>query len=418
MSFLEQPRLEVLPCSQPLTGAVRLPGSKSITNRALLISALAAGESKLSGALLSDDTRYMISALGAMGVEVANPDPTTLIVSSSGQLRTPAAPLFLGNAGTATRFLTAAAALADGVVVIDGNEHMRKRPIQPLVDALRTLGVDAQAESGCPPVTLHAHGGFEGKRIEVDANLSSQYVSALLMLAACGKNPVEVALRGKHIGARGYIDLTLAVMRHFGAEVSFIDDSTWQVQPTGYTARDYQIEPDASAATYFWAAEALTQGRIEFQTDVSLAQPDAKARDYARQFPKLPSVIDGSQMQDAIPTLAVLAAFNQGDVRFIGISNLRVKECDRIRALSTGLCRIRPRLAEEIGDDLIVHGDPHLTVSDPPTVIDTWDDHRIAMCFALAGLRMKGVVIDNPACVSKTFPDYWDTLSGLGVQLR
>jgi 3-phosphoshikimate 1-carboxyvinyltransferase len=191
------------PPRAPLRGRIVLPGSKSITNRALLLAALAAGESRLTGALKSDDTRWMAQALLAMGVRVDAPDATSFRVhGAAGRLGAPSEPLHLGNAGTAMRFLTAACALADGPVVLDGDEAMRKRPIAPLVVALGDLGVSADAPTGRPPVTVRGRGGFDGVRVEIDAGLSSQYVSALLMLSACGRAPVEVALKGRDIGAR------------------------------------------------------------------------------------------------------------------------------------------------------------------------------------------------------------------------
>lgn len=419
MNILEHPQVEIKPPRQPLSGRVWLPGSKSLTNRALLIASLAQGQSTLSGVLISDDTLVMITALRALGIEINQHDQTTLIVKSSGTLKAPQMPLFLGNAGTATRFLTAAAALADGQVVIDGDKHMRQRPIQPLVDALRSLGVDASTATGCPPVTINARKGFSGKSVKIDANLSSQYVSALLMLAACGDHPVEISLTSAAIGGRGYIELTLALMQYFGSQFSRIGDNTWRIEPTGYTAKDYIVEPDASSCTYLWAAEVLTGGHITFQVDSEeMSQPDAKALQLIRMFPHLPSVIDGSQIQDAIPTLAIMAAFNENPVRFVGIANLRVKECDRIHALSSGLRRLRDDLAVEDDDDLLVYGDPKLSLMHTPTVIDSWNDHRIAMSFALAGLLIDGIVIDNPACVAKTFPNYWKVLSELGVELK
>ncbi|ESQ79635.1 3-phosphoshikimate 1-carboxyvinyltransferase [Asticcacaulis sp. YBE204] len=414
------PQLEIVPVNGPLKGRVVLPGSKSLTNRAFLVAALAKGDSRLSGVLSSDDTVYMAAALRDMGVGIDSEDETTLTVRSSGKLKAPAKPLFLGNAGTATRFLTAAVALADGEVVVDGDEHMRKRPIGPLVEALTRLGVEVSAPTGCPPVTVRARGGFSGDVVEIDANLSSQYVSALLILAACGEKPVEVRLRGDQaIGGRGYIDLTTRCMEAFGAKVSMPQPGVWRVEPTGYAAADYLVEPDASSCTYLWAAEVLTAGEITFQMDTTaLTQPDAKSRDVIMTWPNMPAVIDGSQMQDAVPTLAVLAAFNNTPVRFVGIANLRVKECDRVSALSQGLNAIREGLAHEEGDDLIVHADPGLIGATTKAVIDTHNDHRIAMCFALAGLMMSGVVIDNPKCVSKTFPGYWDVLESLGVGLK
>jgi len=411
--------IALTPPGHPLVGTVRPPGSKSITNRALLLAGLAKGRSRLTGALKSRDTTLMAAALRQMGVVIDEPDATTFVVESSGRLLAPAAPLMLGNAGTATRFLTAAAALVEGRVVIDGDEAMRKRPIGPLVDALRSLGIAADAPTGCPPVTIDGRGHFGAGRVEIDGGLSSQYVSALLMAAAFGEAPVDVALTGKDLDARGYVDLTVAAMQAFGGRVEQVDHTTWRVHPTGYAARDYAIEPDASAATYLWAAETLTGGRIDLGVPMeAFTQPDAKAAAFIRMFPKMPAVIDGSQMQDAVPTLAVLAAFNNTPVRFLGIANLRVKECDRINALSTELNRIQPGLAREEGDDLIVNADARLMQGanrNAVTDIETYEDHRIAMSFALAGLRIGGIRILDPDCVGKTYPGYWDALRSLGV---
>lgn len=414
-----QSTLTVSPVDQPLIGRVSPPGSKSITNRALLLAGLAKGTSRLSGALKSDDTRVMSEALRLMGVQVEEPDDSTFVVTSSGQWLAPQQALFLGNAGTATRFLTAALANFQGDFVVDGDEYMRKRPIGPLVDALQRMGVDVSAPTGCPPVAIKGKGGLEAGRIEIDGNLSSQYVSALLMAGACGKGALEVALTGSDIGARGYVDLTLAAMKAFGAEVEALSDTAWKVAATGYKATDFHIEPDASAATYLWAAQALTGGKIDLGVATEdFTQPDALASQVIESFPNMPPVIDGSQMQDAIPTLAVLAAFNNQPVRFVGIANLRVKECDRISALSHGLCAIAPGLAVEEGDDLIVHANPQLAGRNVDALIDTHADHRIAMCFALAGLKVAGIKIQDPDCVGKTYPGYWDTLQSLGVKVQ
>lgn len=411
--------LTIVPPDHPLSGRVTPPGSKSITNRALLLAALARGTSRLTGALKSKDTKLMAAALRQMGVTIEEPDDTSFTVTSAGFLAAPPGPLMLGNAGTATRFLTAAAALVDGVVVVDGDEAMRKRPIGPLVTALRSLGIAAHAPTGCPPVMIEGRGHFGSGRVEIDGGLSSQYVSALLMAAPFGEGPIDIALTGKDLDARGYVDLTVAAMTAFGAHVAAVDASTWRVEPTRYAATDFTIEPDASAATYLWAAEALTSGQIDLGVPMdAFTQPDAKAAAFIRMFPNMPAVIDGSQMQDAVPTLAVLAAFNASPVRFVGIANLRVKECDRISALATELGRIRPGLAHEEGDDLVVDSDPALAGQTLPARIETYEDHRIAMSFALAGLRIHGITILDPDCVGKTYPGYWDALRSLNVTLR
>jgi 3-phosphoshikimate 1-carboxyvinyltransferase len=411
--------VRLTPVTQPLRGRVAPPGSKSITNRVLLLAALAKGRSELTGALKSDDTARMAQALRAMGVLVEEPDATTFVVRGSGALSVPAGALFLGNAGTAMRFLTAAAALVDGTVVLDGDAYMRERPIGALVEALAMLGVKGESTQGRPPVTIHGAGGFSGDRVEIDASLTSQYVSALLMLGACGRGPVDVALKNVDIGARGYVDLTVAAMQRFGARVTPLGNGgVWRVEPTGYRAGDVAIEPDASAATYLWAAEALTGGAIDLGVAAGdFTQPDAAAHALIGAFPRMPAVIDGSQMQDAVPTLAVLAAFNATPVRFTGIANLRVKECDRISALADGLNAIRPGLAREEGDDLVVEADASLASQSRPCRIDVHGDHRIAMSFALAGLEVADIVIENPACTAKTYPAYWDALASLGVEM-
>ncbi|MGP9822231.1 3-phosphoshikimate 1-carboxyvinyltransferase [Salinarimonas sp. NSM] len=413
----------ITPPRRPLVGRVTPPGSKSITNRALLLAGLARGESVLTGALASDDTGHMAEALRRMGVPVRQDEDangaTTFVVSGAGRLAAPDRPLFLGNAGTAMRFLTAAAALVEGVVVLDGDAHMRRRPIGPLTAALGALGVAARDTAGCPPVTVHGRGGFPADGVTIDAGLSSQYVSALLMAAACGDRPVTVALSGAEIGARGYVDLTLAAMRAFGADVVQEDAGRWRVSPTGYRACAYRVEPDASAATYLWAAEQLTGGAIDLGVaPADMTQPDAAAHGVIARFPNLPETIDGSQMQDAVPTLAALAAFNETPVRFVGIANLRVKECDRVHAMATELDRVRPGLAREEGDDLVVVGDPDLAATARPARIETYADHRIAMSMALVGLRVPGVTILDPGCTAKTYPRFWDDLAGLGVSLR
>ncbi|MAS05247.1 MAG: 3-phosphoshikimate 1-carboxyvinyltransferase [Ahrensia sp.] len=417
--YLSASALTVAPVKAPLTGKAMPPGSKSITNRALLLAALAKGQSRITGALKSEDTSHMATAIRAMGVEVDEPDATTFVVRSEGGLSEPDAPLFLGNAGTATRFLTAAAATVDGTVVVDGDKHMRKRPIGPLVEALREMGIDAESIGGYPPVTIRGQGGFPGGRVEIDGSLSSQYVSAVLMAAPLADGPVEIALTGPQIGARGYVDLTLAAMRAFGVTAEQRGAAEWLVEPGAYKATDFLVEPDASAATYLWAAERLTGGAIDLGVPAdAFTQPDAKAREIIAEFPRMPAVIEGSQMQDAIPTLAVLAAYNERPVRFTGIANLRVKECDRIAALYKGLNGIRQGLAGEEEDDLIVYGDPKLAGATVDAAIDSFADHRIAMSFALAGLKTCGVTILDPGCVAKTFPAYWDTLASLGVTMK
>ncbi len=410
--------VKLVPVRGGLTGKIALPGSKSITNRVLLIAALAGGKSHISGALKSDDTKYMAQALRQLGVSVEDIGDTDFVVTSTGTLTPSAEPLFLGNAGTAVRFLTAAAANINGTTVLTGDEHMQKRPIAPLVEALNAAGIEAVAPTGCPPVTVTSAGGFANRSVEVDASLSSQYVSALMMAGTKGDAPFSLKVKDGDIGARGYIDITLECMKAFGAEITQTGPLSWDIANTPYTARDYWVEPDASAATYVWGINALLGTQIDIGiAPEAMMQPDAKAYDYIKQFPNLPAEIDGSQMQDAIPTIAVLAAFNNHPVRFVGIANLRVKECDRINAVATELNRIQPGLAEEIGDDLLVTPDRSLIGRTVSADIETYHDHRIAMAFAQAALLVNGIRILDPGCTAKTYPGYWRDLQSVGVEM-
>lgn len=410
--------VRLIPPGTKPAGRIALPGSKSITNRVLLIAALAAGKSQISGALKSDDTTYMARALGQLGVNVTDSGDTGFTVESTGVLSPSATPLFLGNAGTAVRFLTAAAANIRGTTVLTGDAHMQKRPIAPLVAALNAAGVEATAPTGCPPVTVTSDGGFANRDIEVDASLSSQYVSALMMAGVTGAAPLRLRVKDGDIGALGYIDITLACMRAFGADIAQTGPLSWEIANSGYEARDYWVEPDASAATYVWGINALLGADIDIGiAPEAMMQPDARAYDFISQFPNLPAVIDGSQMQDAIPTIAVLAAFNTTPVRFVGIANLRVKECDRINAVATELNRIKPGLAQEIGDDLLITPDRGLIGGKVAADIETYHDHRIAMAFALAALVVDGVRILDPRCTAKTYPGYWRDLQSVGIEM-
>ena len=402
--------IEIIPPTQPLTGSITLPGSKSITNRALLIAALAEETSTLRGALKSDDTKYMAQALRQLGIEVEEPDATTFVVhGKGGKLTEPTEPLFLGNAGTATRFLTAAVCLVNGTVEITGDERMQTRPIADLVDALRQLGVKIEylKKDGCPPLKIISNGKLEAKngKVEVRGNISSQFVSALLMTLPLIEKSPELKIIGE-LTSKGYVAITNSIVQAFSKDEK-------------YVGTDFTIEPDASSATYFWAAEKILNQKIEIKdAPTSWIQPDADSQDVMQKFPDLLEEINGKGFPDAIPTLAVLAAFGNGTTHFTGIANLRVKECDRISAVATELNKIKAGLAEEDGDDLIIHGDPDLARNGQRAEIETYDDHRIAMAFSLVGLKVPGIKIKNPECVSKSFPNYWKTLENLGVELK
>lgn len=411
--------VEIIPTVDALTGNVTIPGSKSLTNRALLIAALTAGQTKITGMLISDDTTYMRLALQKMGVEINEFEQNSWIVNSHGYLKAPSEPLFLGNAGTAMRFLAAAASRVRGTVVLDGDEYMRRRPIGPLIDALNSLGVKSSASNGCPPITINGTEKFLKQTINVDAALSSQYVSALMMANGGRGKTLNIELRNEGIiGGRGYIDLTIAIMKKFGVTIKQDQERRWEVPGSKYQATDYVVEPDASSCTYFWAIDKLNGGSISINLDAkSSIQPDAKSHELFNMFPKLPSVINGSQIQDAVPALAVMAVFGHGEVKFTGIENLRVKECDRIKVLVDGLNKIRKNIARTEGSNLIIQGDNSLIGSSVSAEIETMDDHRMAMSFAIAGTQISGLRIKNPACVGKTFPSFWKELQRIGFKI-
>lgn len=414
----------------PVSGRIRVPGSKSLTNRALVAAALAPGESLLSGPLDSDDTRVMRHCLRALGAGIDDSDPGAWQVrGTGGQLRPPPEPLFVGNSGTTARFLTAAATHASGPVVLDGSPRMRERPIRDLVDALARLGGRASVlgRAGCPPVRVEG-GGLAGGRTEIDASRSSQFVSAVLLAAPLARGDVELALREGVLVSRPYVDLTLECMRRFGAEGGWAAEGTLlRVRGgTGYRPTRYAVEGDASAATYPMAAAAITGGRVRVEgVPGDSLQPDLRFAEVLERMgcevvrapehlevagprgPLRPVDADLNEFPDAALTLAVVAAFASGPSRIRNVANLRIKETDRLAALERELRRLGAR-ARALPDALEIEPAPLHGAE-----IETYDDHRMAMSFALAGLRVPGVVIRDPGCVSKTWPDYFDALARL-----
>ncbi len=417
--------VEIRPINRPIDAVVRLPGSKSYTNRALLIAALASGHSEIQGALFSDDTEYMIHALRQLGlaVNVAASEQVIRVQGAAGAVPARSANLFVGNAGTAARFLTAYVALGTGRYRIDGVARMRERPIGPLLDALRQLGVDARSErdNGCPPVLIDCH-GLLGGAVRIPGNLSSQYISALMMVAPCTPDGIDLEIQGTLV-SQPYVDLTLSVMGSFGATARV--DAYREVHVPGgqsYHGRIYRVEPDASAASYFLAAAAVTGGRIRIealgrtsvQGDLRLAEILARmgcrltwGDDFVElQGPvRLTGVdVDMADLSDVAQTLAAIAPFATEPVHIRGIGHVRRKETDRIAAVTTELRRLGASVVErEDGWDIF----PSALA---PTVVETYDDHRMAMSFAITGLRLPGVKIANPRCVAKTFPDFFERL--------
>ena len=413
----------------PLEGSILVPGSKSITNRALLLAALAEGESQLHGGLESDDTLVMQAALGAMGIELATDGEPWRVTGAQGRFVAPDHPLDCGNSGTTVRFLTAALTLAEAPIVVDGNPRMRERPISDLTTALRALGAELTIEGkkDCPPIRVHG-GGLPGGSALIDGSRSSQYVSAILQVAPYAAQDVELAFKDDIIVSRPYIDLTLQVMRAFGASVEWVDENRLRVVAgQTYSGRDYTIEPDASSCAYPFCAVAIAGGRVSvsgipedsLQADfkilellermgcrverqgstVTVVGPDRPLRSLGE--------VDMNDFPDAVLAYAVVSLFADGPTTITNVANLRIKETDRLAALETELSKLGAR-AEAGPDWLKITPGPMRGAE-----IETYDDHRIAMSFALAGLRVPGVVILDPACVSKTWPRYFEAFADL-----
>ncbi len=417
---------EIAPLLTPPDTSVSVPGSKSLTNRALLVGALALGTSRLTSALFSDDTCVMVECLRRLGftVRVDQSELLMLVEGRGGEIPAQRAELFVGGAGTAARFLTAMVGLGNGRYTIDGTERMRERPIQHLLDALGMVGVEAAAERGTPPVVVNAR-GLRGGRAMVRGDVSSQFLSALLMVAPYAQEDMEVVLEGRLVESP-YVEMTLAVMEAFGVRVEREGLRRFFVRSGGrYRARDYAIEPDASAAAYFFAAAAVTGGRVRVPgLSASSLQGDARFVDLLEEMGCRVVRGDGflevsgtgglrgieadlSEMSDQTMTLAAIAPFANGPTRIRGVAHIRHQESDRMAATATELRRLGQEV-EERDDGLVILPRPLR-----PAVVQAHDDHRIAMAFAVTGLRAPGIAIAEPGCVAKTFPDFFERLEDL-----
>lgn len=426
------PAYRCQPVKSPLDAVVRLPGSKSLTNRALIAAALADGTSLLQGLLLAEDTHLMIEALRMLDIAVTVDvvEATVEISGCGGHIPAPTASLSCGNAGTVMRFCTALTALGGGRFELDGVARMRQRPIGGLVDVLRALGagVEYADVDGFPPLVVHA-GGLRGGQVSFDSPESSQLVTALLLVAPYAMQDVMIEVTGD-APSMPYLQMTTTVMERFGVTVisqyeenraRFIVEASQRYAPTTFA-----IEPDASNATYFLAMPALVGGRITVEgIGTKSIQGDARFVDVLEQMGctvereetrltvqgpqgdrRLRGVdVDLNDMPDTVQTLAVLALVAEGPTVIRRVANLRVKETDRLAALRTELTKLGADV-EEREDGLRITPPAQLTSA----VIDTYGDHRMAMSFALAGLACPGLVINDPECCSKTFPDFFDRL--------
>jgi 3-phosphoshikimate 1-carboxyvinyltransferase len=421
-----------------------VPGSKSITNRALVLAALAEGTSRLEGVLDSDDTRHMRAGLEALGIGIDSLDdasapgsvdgvgrggPGLLVHGGRARLHAPGAPIFVGNSGTTVRFLTALAALVeDGPVTLVGDAAMARRPISDLVDGLRQLGIRVDCPTGAPPLTIHG-GPFTGGAVRMRGDRSSQYFSALLMVAGLGGRELTVTVDGPLV-SRPYVEITCRMIADFGGAVEPFEPDpgvlAFRSHPLaggGYRPRLYRVEPDASSASYAFALAAATGGRIvvpglgrrALQGDAAfvdlLARMGARVTATANEttvegvVPLQAVEVDMHDISDTVMTLAAIAPLARGITTIRNVANIRIKETDRMAATVAELGRL---------GQIVQHGEDWLSIEPAPlspAVVRCYADHRMAMSFAVLGAARGGVGIEDPSCVSKTFPGFWHALA-------
>ena len=420
--------IEMQPIRKPIDATIKVPGSKSYTNRALLVAALARGASTITGALFSDDTHYMCNALQKLGVEIDADEAQTRfgVHGNGGDIPVSSAELYIGNSGTTSRSLTAYVSLGRGRFVIDGDEPMRHgRPIADLLDALRQIGVSArsQFDNGHLPVIIEAN-GLEGGKTRLDVSKSSQFLTALLLIAPSAKKSVEIEVVGDR--EMPYIDITLAVMAAFGVQVVSEGYTYFRIEAgQRYQPCIYNVEPDASNASYFFAAAALTGGRVTIQhLSLDSMQGDIQFVRILERMGCQVTVSDGGitltgprqlkgvdvdmrAISDTALTLAAIAPFADSKVTIRNIEHTRWQETDRIHAMVTELRKLDVPVIEH-QDGLEISPSPVA-----PAAIDTYEDHRMAMAFSLIGLKANGIRINDPECVSKTFPNYFQAFEAL-----
>ncbi|HFD14650.1 MAG TPA: 3-phosphoshikimate 1-carboxyvinyltransferase [Epsilonproteobacteria bacterium] len=415
-----------------INGEINLPGSKSLSNRALLLAALAEGTTTITNLLESDDTRHMLGALKQLGIKYTLSDDKTecVVVGNGGAINcdTPQV-LFLGNAGTAMRPLCAALCLGKGTYTLTGEPRMKERPIGHLVDALRQAGttIDYVENDGYPPLTIEAN-GLEGGDVSIDGAISSQFLTALLMASPMAKNDMHITIIGELV-SKPYIDITLDIMKDFGVEVVNDNYKTFTIKSgQSYKAVEtFMVEGDASSASYFLAAAAIKGGTVKvtgigknsIQGDIQFVDVLEKMGAKVEWGDTYVSVtrdtlhaidMDFNHIPDAAMTIATTALFVEGTTTLRNIYNWRVKETDRLYAMATELRKVGAEVEE---------GEDYLKVTPPKQLkhaaIDTYDDHRMAMCFSLLALDDCSVTINDPECTAKTFPTYFDVLESISV---
>lgn len=419
----------IYPLATPVEAAITIPGSKSYTNRALIIASLANGKSILHSYSNSIDSLILIQSLQQLGIDIVCDENKITITGNGGNFNEFYGNINVGDAGTAMRFLTAFCCLVPGEITLEGSERMHERPIKGLVDALFQLGatIEYLGKIGFPPLKIKG-GKLTGRKVNIDAALSSQFLSALLMIAPILNSSLEIISNGEIVSAP-YIDMTISAMQHFGASVTR-KTNCYSITNSSYAPINYTVEGDASSASYFFALAAITQSTMRVNNiSVSSLQGDIKFVDLLQQMgctvikdkdyievtgPKELRSIDADMknMQDVAQTLAVVAAFAKGTTNLKGLKNLELKETKRLSALQKELTKMGIECSTD-GEQITIHGG-----NPKGAFIHTHNDHRMAMAFAIAGARVKDLQIESPEVVNKSFPDFWNTLKEAGVKFE
>ncbi|MFA6393831.1 MAG: 3-phosphoshikimate 1-carboxyvinyltransferase [Patescibacteria group bacterium] len=422
---------KILPLKHPISKTITMPGSKSLSNRCLVMAAFSRGQSVITGASESDDCRIMVSALKKLGVKIKKNRNRLIVFGNNGEFQPFKGKIDVGAAGTAARFLLAICALAPGEIILDGTYRMRQRPIGELVNALRKLGagIQYQRKANCLPVKIRG-GNLTGRKVSLPGRISSQFFTSLLLIAPVLKQGIEISVIGGQI-SKSYIDMTLDGLKKHGVRIKNQDYKKYIVRPDArYKPGHYQVEGDASGASYFFALAALTKNRIRIKNILpDSSQGDAKFPDLLKRMGakviknqkenwievsgtgRLKGIsVNMENMPDTAQTLAIVAAFAKDKTKITGLSTLRHKETDRLSALKNELKKMGVR-SEITANSITIHGG-----RPGSAIIDTYGDHRMAMAFAIAGSRIPDLAIKDPAVVSKSFPEFWSLLKSIGVK--
>ncbi|MBA2880628.1 3-phosphoshikimate 1-carboxyvinyltransferase [Desulfosalsimonas propionicica] len=413
-------------CADKIDADITVPGSKSYSHRTAIAAALSNGKSFIYNYLNSQDTSYTLTAIAQLGIKIEHQDDYIVIHGQAGRFDPGPKSIYLGNSGTSMRLLTAVAALGQGPYRLSGTERMHERPIGELLAALEKTGASARSvhENNCPPVEIKGGDRILAAGTQIDCSRSSQYLSGLLLMAPCTQNGMDIHVTHGPV-SKPYVDMTLDIMARFGIQFERQGFACFHV-PGGqtYEAGTYTVEPDCSQAGYFWAAAAITGGRARvLGIDRQTRQGDIRFVDVLEKMGcsvftdsrgitvtggELTAVdADMGDMPDMVPTLAVVAAFARGTTTICNAAHLRTKESDRLAAVAAELEKIGVA-ARATDDGLVITGPPARGAQ-----IATYDDHRIAMSFAVAGLAVPGITIADPDCVKKSFPDFWEVFEGL-----